>query len=204
MGSLVDLTGIVFGELTVLDRAGSRDGKAYWRCSCSCGQETFAKSSLLKSGHTRSCGHLKPKAVALAGKTFGLLTVVEKVAWNDRGAIWFCRCSCGNHTTAPQSDLRSGGVKSCGCLAGSPRQLSNYESLVGHRFSYMVVASEDQRVTAGRRWLCECCCGNTKSISERDIIERRVHSCGCKAGSGGNGKAPKRVGRVSLPWGAAA
>lgn len=57
-----DLTGIVFGELTVLyqdDDYIMSTGKHYatWRCICSCGNEITVQQGHLKSNHTTSCGH---------------------------------------------------------------------------------------------------------------------------------------------------
>lgn len=51
-----DLTGMVFGKLTVvrIDDSGSRPIK--WICVCSCGKEKAVRSSNLVSGSTASCG----------------------------------------------------------------------------------------------------------------------------------------------------
>ena len=55
---LADLTGAVFGRLTVLYRA-SLPGKPRWVCRCECGAEHVAWSSCLRRGDTRSCGCLR-------------------------------------------------------------------------------------------------------------------------------------------------
>lgn len=44
-----------FGELTVVRRD---DGSTRWLCACSCGKSTSVAAAKLKSGHTKSCGHL--------------------------------------------------------------------------------------------------------------------------------------------------
>ncbi len=50
----------MYGELTFLCKAGkNKHNKVLWRLVCSCGRETTAVASLVKSGRTRSCGHLK-------------------------------------------------------------------------------------------------------------------------------------------------
>ena len=51
-----DLTGGVFGRLTVLSRAGTRGNHALWNCRCSCGAETVVQASHLNSGRIKSCG----------------------------------------------------------------------------------------------------------------------------------------------------
>lgn len=47
-----DLSGQVFGKLTVLRRGKSR----YFHCKCECGNETEVYASSLKKGLTTSCG----------------------------------------------------------------------------------------------------------------------------------------------------
>lgn len=56
---LVDLSGLSFGNLTVLSRSGSNAAGATWLCSCSCGANCVVSSGKLKSGHTQSCGCLR-------------------------------------------------------------------------------------------------------------------------------------------------
>lgn len=55
-----DLAGLHFGELFVVSRVGNDlHGKILWKCKCSCGKEKIIAGNDLKSGHTRSCGHLR-------------------------------------------------------------------------------------------------------------------------------------------------
>jgi hypothetical protein len=58
MGKIKDLTGNVYGKLTVssLDTTKPTDRGAYWLCDCSCGNQTIVKSSSLLQGLTKSCG----------------------------------------------------------------------------------------------------------------------------------------------------
>lgn len=59
MTALIDLTGAVFGWLTVLQRAGNGSrGEVQWRCRCECGTERVVVSASLRRGLTRSCGCL--------------------------------------------------------------------------------------------------------------------------------------------------
>lgn len=51
-----DLTGRVFGRLTVLRRVTTPAGRRGWRCLCTCGNETVVRTGLLSSGNTKSCG----------------------------------------------------------------------------------------------------------------------------------------------------
>lgn len=52
-----DLTGNVFGELTVISSAGSDDrGRSVWRCRCSCGAARKVYGTDLRAGRVKSCG----------------------------------------------------------------------------------------------------------------------------------------------------
>lgn len=51
MGSLIDLTGKIFGKLTVIERAGvTKNGNPTWVCKCECGNETVVSGDSLRSG----------------------------------------------------------------------------------------------------------------------------------------------------------
>jgi 5-methylcytosine-specific restriction endonuclease McrA len=55
--SVKDLTGKVFGELTVLERDMSRTdgGKVYWLCKCSCGEVVSVWRAHLLNKHSVKC-----------------------------------------------------------------------------------------------------------------------------------------------------
>jgi hypothetical protein len=57
-----------------------------------------------------------PRASDMSGKTFGRLTVLDRLE-NDRhgSAVWNCRCTCGTVKACLGYRLRSGKVLSCGC-----------------------------------------------------------------------------------------
>lgn len=53
----IDLTGQVFGNLTVIARAeNDKRNKARWLCRCVCGNEKIVNAKHLRSGDTQSCG----------------------------------------------------------------------------------------------------------------------------------------------------
>lgn len=116
MGALNDLTGQVFGRLTVTERA--LGPVTVWWCSCSCGGETVVRAAHLVSGAITSCGCARRESRGvrdLTGQTFGLLTVVERVENLGDRVAWRCRCSCGTETTVRANNLTSGNTRSCGC-----------------------------------------------------------------------------------------
>ena len=65
MGKPIDLTGQVFGRLTVCDLAEERRGeKRVWRCDCSCGREHLTTANQLRKGACQSCGCLQKEVFA--------------------------------------------------------------------------------------------------------------------------------------------
>jgi len=62
--NFIDLTGMKFGSLTVVDRDWNHKGtRAYWFCICDCTPGKILEYSIsgkdLRNNHTKSCGHLK-------------------------------------------------------------------------------------------------------------------------------------------------
>lgn len=61
----IDLTGIRFGRLKVIERAGSdKYKKPMWKCKCDCGNEIIALGNCLKLGSIQSCGCLRKELAA--------------------------------------------------------------------------------------------------------------------------------------------
>ncbi len=52
----------------------------------------------------------------ITGNVYGKLTAIKLISTEKRGAIWLCKCECGNETTAWAKNLKDGRKKSCGCL----------------------------------------------------------------------------------------
>ena len=67
-----DLTGQIFGRLTVVERSGSNGYNSLWKCKCACGEERVVQSTMLKSGRTQSCGCLQRELAAEQQTTHGL------------------------------------------------------------------------------------------------------------------------------------
>lgn len=72
MPKLIDLTGKKFGRLTVISHAGKTSyGENRWLCKCDCGKQKVIFGSLLRSGHTKSCGCLAREISSERLKTHG-------------------------------------------------------------------------------------------------------------------------------------
>ena len=128
MSRVKNEVGNKYGKLIVLERSGSKNGKAAWLCQCECGNKIIATGDSLRRGQTVTCGSIEHKQerareigkknfINLAGKKFFKLTVLEPVGKASYGGtLWKCRCDCGNLHTVQSSNLVRGNVKSCGCL----------------------------------------------------------------------------------------
>ena len=129
-----DLTGQIFGRLTVIEFAGAKypnnKSKMYqWKCKCECGKEKIIYGAGLKAETTTSCGcyHkeilkariLKRDTTKLIGKQFGKLTVIAYVEHKKSHPYWKCLCECGSTNITAQSSLIKGLTKSCGCRQGN-------------------------------------------------------------------------------------
>ena len=175
-----DLTGRVFGKLTVIEQTSERkNNNVVWKCQCECGNIHLVKSSVLLSGSTTSCGCAgrgNGKANDLSGQKFGLLTAIEPTEQRkSRSVVWKCRCDCGNTAFVSAKELKQSGKKSCGCL-----DTSSIKDLTGEKFGMLTVLEKtDERDHHTVVWKCECDCGNIINVSGRDLIHKRKESCGC-------------------------
>ncbi|MGK3722415.1 helix-turn-helix domain-containing protein [Priestia megaterium] len=177
----IDLTGNVFGKLTVVEYAGYVKEKSMWRCKCECGGETVVAASHLKKekNGTRSCGCLAKKE-ELTGQVFGKLTVIEYVGLDEakKQAVWKCRCECGNEVSVRKPSLKSGHTRSCGCIR---KETSNRVDIVGEVFGRLTVIEymgldEEKKVSM---WKCKCECGRETVVRKPSLKAGHTKSCGC-------------------------
>lgn len=149
-----DLTGMKFGRLSVIGKAGfSKFNSIHWTVLCDCGNTISVGRNNLVSGTTKSCGCLKHKPsynnIDRTGKRYGMLTVIENVSSNDnRRTAWLCRCDCGNEKIMSSKYLKTspGGTKSCGCLRhkASGRRKSAIENPIIRSNGYICIRGEDR------------------------------------------------------------
>ena len=123
------------------------------------------------------------KTKNLIGKRFGRLEVIgEGISKrHPSGAVsklWECRCDCGNVVYISTSHLTTGHTKSCGCLRNEGGK--EVRDLTGLRFGRLVAIRENGRTRQGQAmWLCQCDCGNTKTIASSSLVNGLTVSCGC-------------------------
>ena len=125
--SRFDLTGQTFGRWTVLSPAErDKQGRARWRCRCSCGNERIVSASNLRRGMSTSCGHDRgvDRRADLAGMRYGRLTVIRRAGYDAsaHASLWECQCDCGGACVVSANNLQSGHTTSCGCIQAARQQ----------------------------------------------------------------------------------
>lgn len=104
----IDLTGKVFGRLTVIRReANDPSGHSRWACKCKCGGQKIATGSSMIHGETKSCGCLKIetsienlKAIENPGKQ----CITHGMSYSPTWRIWqgmISRCYCPTNSAYP-------------------------------------------------------------------------------------------------------
>ena len=126
MSKIIDITGMRFGRLIVLEKTSKppniKDRSAYWKCKCDCGNIVVVSGMNLRRGNTQSCGCLQKEKTSksrkkdITGQKFGKLTAMypSKIDSNKH-ITWHCKCDCGNECDINISSLTQGLTKSCGC-----------------------------------------------------------------------------------------
>ena len=90
-----------YNFLTVLEKTSKRGkgGEVYWKCLCECGNETYAISYNITSGHTKSCGcfarELSKKRMLINAKDYRKKVkpkeiIKNEIIENDNYIIMIC------------------------------------------------------------------------------------------------------------------
>jgi hypothetical protein len=112
--------------------------------------------------------------IDLTGQVFNHLTVVGPDP-AKRWGIWMCSCDCGGSTSVSSSNLKTGSVKACGCLA--PRKAE----LRGQQFGRLSI-QKFLRMQKGKSiWQARCGCGTVIEAVAGELLRGATKSCGCLA-----------------------
>ena len=57
---------------------------------------------------------------------------------------------------------------------------SDLLNLVGQRFGLLTVLSRDESALGKPRWLCQCDCGNARTVGAKALLSGAMRSCGCQ------------------------
>lgn len=64
MPKFLDISGNRYGRLVAISPHGEKsNGRTVWKCKCDCGNIAYIDVSLLRNGHTQSCGCYKQECL---------------------------------------------------------------------------------------------------------------------------------------------
>lgn len=117
----LDLTGNIFGRLTVLGdvRKRTKNGKVLWHCLCECGTVTFVRGDHLLNGKISSCGCLNEEKKHerfkdLSNTETDNFKIIDRAYSKNQRVYWNCICkNCGNHVELQSNQIDR--YSSCGC-----------------------------------------------------------------------------------------
>lgn len=107
MSKLKDLCNKRFGRLTVISKAGNKNGNVYWICSCDCGSQTIVNGYKLRSGETQSCGCIRKERLSKMTKKHGLTKKSLYNAWLNM------KTRCNNPNFIEYERYGGRGIKYC-------------------------------------------------------------------------------------------
>lgn len=170
------LEGLV--ELAAVGRSGQAQAAVLWAEIASHMAEARTAEDT-RSSHLDVPVPVGMIAEDLTGRTFGLLTVVQRAPRQSRdgSAYWLCRCECGQVCVRLSTRLRQDGVhacrRCCGQLAASGRR-----GVVrpGVQFGQLEVLRREG--TRTKWWICRCTCGRIKVAYASNLRAGSTTRCG--------------------------
>jgi len=127
--------------------------------------------------------------IDITGQRFGRLIALSPAGKDERRrSLWLCRCDCGVEKVLALTNLRTGQVKSCGCL-------NAYPDITGWRFGKLTAIEKVGVVNQKSIWKCLCDCGKEILVPRRHLTSKATISCGCARVKRREGQ---RMGRLTV------
>jgi hypothetical protein len=116
----------------------------------------------------------------LVGQKFNRLKVIGFSHKKHSNNYWYCICDCGIEALKNTTELKTGKIKSCGCLRRENHAKGTRAILEGRKFGLLTVIKFADTNKDGTRWFCKCDCGVEKIIPNRSLNNGQTVSCGCR------------------------
>lgn len=152
----VDLTGKVYGRLTVIAFRPDDTKNAHWLCRCRCGRETVVRASCLTTGYTKSCNCLAREASSVRNRKHGLRSRPEYEVWR----LMVRRCHDPRSTS--YRDYGARGISVC------PRWRASIEAFISDMGPRPSKKHEIDRINNDRGYEPGNCRWTTRLIQSRN------------------------------------
>lgn len=173
MGQFVDLTGKVFGELTILSRTTNKNRRTRWTALCSCGDTCIVLAEALRSKDEKrlkiKCNKCSRKRLTddFIGRKFGRLTVISKAPTQHGKPMWSTKCLCGTIYSVSKYRLLDGTAWKC--------KKCPINDLVGKVFGKWTVLKNDSN--SKLRCIAKCSCGTVFKILRSTLTSGSSTQC---------------------------
>ena len=108
MGKFIDLSGQIFGRLTVIKWAGrDKNNLTLWMCKCACGNTIITRSQDLRRGASQSCGCLKLEQLDERSRKHSMAGTRPYRIWKSM------KTRCLNPRVKSYSDYGGRGIQIC-------------------------------------------------------------------------------------------
>ena len=174
MPKKINEIGNKYGKLTVIEEAPKteKQNEINWICLCECGNIISVRGTSLRQGKTKTCGKChQANFIDETGNRYGKLIVLKEANKkpNRSNIYWVCQCDCGEIIEVSGSDLRKeNGTRSC-------KRCSQKINRIGEHFGLLTVIEELPQ----SKYKCQCQCGNTIIMTNKEISRQHRLSCGC-------------------------
>ncbi len=173
-----DLTGLTFGNWSVLNFIETKKYVDFWNCLCKCGNIRRVRGNSLISGGSSKCNVCQliqcreSNFVDLAGQIFDSWTIVKFSHFTKNGANWVCSCKCGHVETISSVSLRRNRNKKCkSCqLKDKIEELENKN--VGRKIGCLTILKCTNYNYGRASWQCQCVCGNIEIYSYQKLKDK--------------------------------
>ena len=133
MPSKIDMTGTVWGRLTVISPAANEGNHTRWLCRCSCGEEKIVRTNSLRTGLVRSCGCLMRELARDANIQHGA-AVYHDGKQNRLYRIWKnMKSRCSNKNVPSFGVYGGSGISVCEEWKGSFEVFQEWALLSGYK-----------------------------------------------------------------------
>lgn len=154
------------------------------------------------------------RAGDLSGKKFNQLLVLgrgpQELTPSHQFVRWWCICDCPEHTIVlvRANNLRTGNTKSCGCHRQEVGRLhfqalgkATAKNIAGQAFGELTALEPtEERNNRSVVWKCKCSCGKFHFVSAKDLISKRIESCGHTQDSRGVRKIKTILDTNNIPY----